>query len=435
MTARLTRKFAVVCLFAVAGPVLIGCENNHSKNMQQAEARWARARASVMMQLAQQQYEAGQLDKALVTLGKGIETDPNFARLQVLRGQILAEMGRDQAAAKCFELAIAMDPRSAEARYAMGVQMEKWRQFDKAAACYQDAHDLEPNNIHFVVALAEILGQLNRTGEALELIDRTLAVQEQSVALRVTAGGLCTARGDYEGAVNYYRDAARLANDDSDVTCSLAMAYFHCNQFDKARTLLEQIVQESKSPEAEEDVNVEQPVRTIAMGEVYTTLGDCYLATNQVRQARECFDKVVQLHPDQAGAWENVGKVALHQGRWGDALTAAQRAVAMNPKSPTAYMIRGFALSNQGYVDQALAAFQSAHRLAPRDVLLLCLLADSYRKLGDLGNARSVLVTALKIAPTDPLAGRMMNELAKAQFKDLPGGAAGGTATAGVNVQ
>jgi len=59
----------------------VGCQDVHSENVRLAEARWSRARASVMLQLAEQQYKSGQLDKALVTIGQASALDPSFPRL------------------------------------------------------------------------------------------------------------------------------------------------------------------------------------------------------------------------------------------------------------------------------------------------------------------------------------------------------------------
>ncbi len=441
----------ITALAAASGALLwAGCQNLHNENTKLAEARWARARSAVQLQLADQQFRSGQLDKALLTLGKALEIDPNFPKLHVLRGEILAEKGQGQAAVAAYELALSMDPKVAEAHYHCGVQLERWGQFDKALGHYQAAHELDPANACYVVAMAEMLGQLNRTSDALGLIDKTLAVQEQSVALRVTAGELCLSHNDYASAVRYFREAARLATDDSGIIRSLAMALYHSGKLDEARPYLEQLASQASrgdalakgrtagqaltgglraraggppqlsstvapgagdsgepaaSPDAEGD-------STAGLAELLSALGDCQLAARQPAKARQSFLQVVRLCPDRPEPYVNLCKVAVFEGQWPEALSNADQAIARSGDLASAHLTRGYALNQLNRPAEAVESLQTAHRLAPRDVLALCLLSDSHRKLGHEQPARDWLVRALQIAPTDPLANRMMNELA-----------------------
>ncbi len=426
MIADTIKKVLVLAALALA---LTGCENMHQKHSQVAEARWSRARAAVMQQLAEQQFANGQLDKALVTVGKALELDPAYPNLQVLRGRILAEKGQGQRAVASFELAIAMNVQAHQAHYHLGVQLEKYGQFEKALAHYGKAHEINPGSVPYGIATAEMLGRLERVGEALQLIDGMLASNEQSAALRMTGGELCMSAGQTARALGYYRDAARMAPDDVQIQRAYAVGLYRGNHYDQARPLLERLLDRGpggQSPLAAADGEQEQEL--VARGELLTALGDCYLAAGRYGDAADCFQDVVSKYPRQAGAWENLAKVALHQSRWGDAQSAAERAVALAPASHNAHLLRGFAMSNQGYLSEAASSFATAHQLRPGDVLPLCLLSDSYRRLGDYRSARQAVERALKIAPNDKLAGHMLHELANAEFEKSP-------ATAGVRVE
>ncbi|MDD4888518.1 MAG: tetratricopeptide repeat protein [Phycisphaerae bacterium] len=447
-TTKMIRRIGILVVFGSGMFAMVGCSDMHQENLQLAEARWSRARAAVQLQLGEQQYKTGQLDKALVTVGQASSLDPTYPRTQLLRGQILAEKGQGQAAVSAFDGAIALDSRCAEAYYCRGVQYEKWGQFDKALASYQLARSSAPGNVCYTIATAEILGHLNRLTEALALIDETLLGQEQSVSLRVTAGELCQAHGDNLKAAKYFREAARLATDDTTILRSLALALYRAGKYDEAKGYLEQL-NSQRTPEPVRSAGVEPRLSSTAdpkaaeaaeptsaeRAEVLSALGDCYLSAGQPESARNCFAELCRLCPKRADAWENMAKAALARGKWDEAAANADKALALASNSAGAQLIRGYALLQGGKPAEAVWAFQKAHRLAPKDVLMLCLLSESYRRTGNSESAREALVRALQIAPDDALANRMLNGLAKAGGKGVRDDAGTlPTVTAGVKV-
>jgi tetratricopeptide (TPR) repeat protein len=379
--------------------------------------------------------------------------DRNFAKLQTLRGQILAEKGQGQAAMVAFQSAIVLDSADPEPHYSAGIQYERWGQFDSALTHYEAAHSLAPTVDAYAVAMAETLGHLDRAAEALALLDEMLTREPQAVALRVTAGKLCQAQGEHERAAGYYREAARLASDDVSIQRSLAISLYRAGRYEEARTCLVQLVSQPESldgdpaPSAKlgqpgqpgQPGSLTDPMTTAASGRLFTpasgliasgsagpsadcvradraellaALGDCCLLTNRPAEARACFVELTTLCPKQATGWQGLARTALDLRRWDDAIAAADQALALAPQSPGVGMIRGYALIQSGRSAQAVPVFQQAHRQAPRDVLVLCLLADSYRQAGNLAAARETLVRAMQIAPDDPLALRMTKELA-----------------------
>jgi tetratricopeptide (TPR) repeat protein len=465
---------ALTALAALGG--LTGCEQDgHRESMQMAESRWSRARAAVMLQLADQQFKSGQPDKALATINQGARLDPNFAKLQTLRGQILAERGQGQPAVLAFESAIALDAAAPEPHYGCAVQYERWGQFDKALEHYQSAHSLAPNVAIYAIAQAETLGHLNRAAEALTLVDEMLVKQPQSVALRVTAGKLCQAQSEHDRATQYYRDAARLASDDLSIQRSLALSLYRAGHYDEARTCLMPLLDQPRlagdgegsgvikpPPPTVDPMAASVPGRSftpasglIASGsadpsadsaradrvELLAALGECCLCTNRPAEALRYFSELTRLCPKQPDGWQGQARAAVSLRQWDDAIAAADKALALAPESTGGCLVRGYALVQSGRAAQAVSAFQQAHRLAPRDVLVLCLLADSFSRAGNPASARETLIRATQIAPDDPLAQRMTRELASRDTgKKLPKPAAGEddsvppTVTAGVVV-
>jgi len=79
--------FAVIfCLF--------GCRNQQVTDKQAAMQRWGQARAKINIDLARQQFESGQVSKALVTASQAAETSPKYIPGHLLLGEILLEQNR-----------------------------------------------------------------------------------------------------------------------------------------------------------------------------------------------------------------------------------------------------------------------------------------------------------------------------------------------------
>ncbi len=139
---------------------------------------------------------------------------------------------------------------------------------------------------------------------------------------------------------------------------------------------------------------------------------------------------------EEAAALTNIGVGLSELGRYGDALTAFDKAVARNPRFFAAYPNRALAREKRGQVKGALEDYETALRLRPRDVgsligrgvlylkrgVLDLALKDfetaarldrksldaqynlglTYLALGRNGQAASAFTAALRIAPDDP---------------------------------
>lgn len=91
----------------------------------------------------------------------------------------------------------------------------------------------------------------------------------------------------------------------------------------------------------------------------------CELEPTDAAQARDSYQKALELDPDHAGAHVNLGRL-LHEG--GDPAAAEPhyaRALEVRPDDPTAAYNLGVALEDLGKLPEALLAYQKAVRLEP----------------------------------------------------------------------
>jgi HD-GYP domain-containing protein (c-di-GMP phosphodiesterase class II) len=74
---------------------------------------------NLFLQLADAYHRAGDSDRALGVLRKGLDTHPAFTPAFALLGEVLRQTGRHEEAAVCFEQLLELDPTDARAREAL----------------------------------------------------------------------------------------------------------------------------------------------------------------------------------------------------------------------------------------------------------------------------------------------------------------------------
>src|SRR5688572_22515142 len=121
----------------VAGSVLAlggGCAGNKKRMTakEHAEANWKGARSSVMFTLAQDQYKAGNFEKARQTADEALKLTPDSVPLRLLSAKLAIEQGQLERADNELQAARKLNPNDAEACFLSGVVCQRWQK-DQAA--------------------------------------------------------------------------------------------------------------------------------------------------------------------------------------------------------------------------------------------------------------------------------------------------------------
>lgn len=111
--------------------------------------------------------------------------------------------------------------------------------------------------------------------------------------------------------------------------------------------------------------------------------------------ALQRYRRAVELDPERATAWVNLGRLQRRAGRLDEARRAFDRALAERPGDPDAHLGRGLARVALGDLAGAEADFLRAARGAPNDAEPLLALGDLRRDLGALDAAASTYREAL----------------------------------------
>jgi tetratricopeptide (TPR) repeat protein len=107
----------------------------------------------------------------------------------------------------------------------------------------------------------------------------------------------------------------------------------------------------------------------------------CYLRLHQDRlaEAEPACKKAIELNVVNPRAWLNLASVHVRAGRWNDALTSADRALALKPNYAEAHYLAGVSAANLGLYPLAAAHVRTGLATEPSNPRLLAFKADLER--------------------------------------------------------
>ena len=131
------------------------------------------------------------------------------------------------------------------------------------------------------------------------------------------------------------------------------------------------------------------------------TLGIALQNLGRLEEALKAFDKAVQLKPDVAELWKNLGNVLVELKRPSDALLSFQHVLTLDPRHWEAAYRSAVVLHDSGRLEEAIKHFHLCDRLKPDHALTLRARARSLRDLNRLEEALKDSQRACALDPGD----------------------------------
>jgi len=425
MTPRTTSapwpSFLATALLTVG--LLGGCSSNQGKHkewVESADARWNGMRATALTDMAQGQFDSGQLDQAEATVRDAAAIAPDDPAVHLLAGRIAIETGLLERAYEHFGICIekstrppsanepagdggvpaakpeATGPHAADAHYFRAVVLQRWQRKDEALADYELAAKLDPEHPRRVLAVAETLVGLDRVDEAAALLEEKKFFFDQNAGCRVLLGHIHNMRGEFGRAVDNFREAALLDPTNPRIHEELAFAQVRNEDWAAAAATLGELT--ARDTHAHRD-------------DLWRSLAAAEVENGRHEEARDILANLTRRNPGEVADWIRLGETCWKMEDLGGALIAANRTVDLAPRRHEGYLLAGLVWQKRERPHEALQMFDAAADAAPTNATPVILRGIALQQSDRLAAAAEAYREALRRDPNDPRAAQLLSRL------------------------
>jgi predicted O-linked N-acetylglucosamine transferase (SPINDLY family) len=290
----------------------------------------------------------GQFDAAIKCYEKAITINPSYYKAHYNLGGVLQELGKLNSSIKSFERALSIKPDYAEAHNNIGNVFKELDQFDNAIKSFRRAIEIKPNYLEAHFNLGSIFQDLNNLEAAIISYERVLVIKPNFAELHNNLGVIFQGIGQLDSAQEHLEDAVRIMPDFS---------------------------------------------------EAFNNLGNVFKELNQLDRAINCFNKAVAINPNFDKAHNNIGNVFKELGQFDNAIKSYEMAISTNPNYAEAYDNLGSLLKVLGQKYDAVTSYQKSLTIKPNNSEVHNNLAVIFMELGELDASIKSYETALSINP------------------------------------
>ena len=294
--------------------------------------------------------------------------------------QAEARGGHVDAAVKTLQPWIAAHPADTTAQLALvGIRLDA-QQWEEAVSEARSASMQQPKSEPLAISLVRVLLATHHDAEARAAADQLVRAFPKDAAAHDAAGMTALAENQPSDAVAEFKSALALA-DNNIIRGHLSDA----------------LLKSGRPQEAEGTIRpwVEAHPNDVASRMV---LGDIYIATNRLDEARQQYEAVLDLQPNNVIAENNIAWALTGLHRSNEALAHAQHASTIAPKSADVLDTLGDIQRQIGKTSDAVRTLQQAATLQPANPAIQFHLAEALASNSQKEQARKILKT-LVMAP------------------------------------
>ena len=226
----------------VALAALVGCQSEQPRAREQASQRWNQARAQVKVQLAADQFEAGNLGAAAGELAEANRLYPNNPDLVPLQARVWLAEGKIMRAKELLERTHLGGTAQAEIEYLRGVVAQQQEHWDEALSAFRRAGELDDQEVAYVVAAAQAWLQLGQPRAALEFLQSATARFGWTNAYQAALAECCGQLGDHGAAASAWQRAAAAGDAEPSLRERLAVALYRAGRHAEAIPVLTELL-------------------------------------------------------------------------------------------------------------------------------------------------------------------------------------------------
>jgi tetratricopeptide (TPR) repeat protein len=315
--------------------------------------------------------------------------NPDCAPCHTNLGMLLADEGKNDAAAAHFETALRLDPNDEPAIGLGNVRMRQDR-FDEAAALCEQAARRAPRNAVARYNLGNAMRRLGRAEDAIARYREALALDPRSAATHNNLGSALLDVGNLDEAEAAFQETLRLSSGDTDAEINLGLLASAREEWTTAIEHFEHAL--GHAPEHPR------------LGPAHHALAKALEHAGRPGDAISHYEVAHRLAPDDAGVLDDLVVALLAQQRAGEAVGLLEATVARAPDTRGAAGNLAWikATSSEARWRDGTGAVRLAERAAAlagdQDADALDTLAAAYAEAGRLDDAVRTARWALALA-------------------------------------
>jgi tetratricopeptide (TPR) repeat protein len=335
----------------------------------------------------------GELENALDCYNEAINIKPNNAMAYYGKGSVLNKLEKYEMALECIDKALELsnyqyvDARIDDARIEKGLVLSKLGKYEEALECYNEAINIDPTNVRVYTGKGWVLSRLGRYGVALECNDKALELSNYQYAPAWNEKGFVLLKlGKYEEALECYTEAinidptnVRVYTGKGRVLSRLGRYGMALECIDKAlelkpedaETLADKGIVLSKMGEDNEALQwFDRALELSNYQHVHAWIGKGFALekTGKLEAALECYNKIIEIEPENTAAWNNKGFVLSRLEKSEEALECYNETLKIDLENVVAFKHRAFELKKTGRYKAPIPFSKISNKIL-RDIL------------------------------------------------------------------
>lgn len=391
----LKTRLPLILSAALIAASLTGCEASKAQTEQWADEgaqRWYSLKSEIALQMAEDQFNSGQLSLAENTIEESMVKDMENPGLWLMAGRIALEESKLETAYQRLNKAIAYGEENpnisikdkAKPYYYQGIVNQRWQRYDDAKAKYTLAYERDPEDVAYFLATVEMTIQLGQLDQAVEQLEDKAGYFDQNATVRALLGHVKRRQAKHAEAAMWFRQASMLAPEDMKLREEVARSLFDTGRFEEASRALRELIDTEYAG---------------TRPDLHRLLAKSYVNLDKLREAREVYNTITQLDPTSTRDWYQLGELAFRLGDEGTTLRAANRLINLTPDHYRGYLLAGMVWNRRDQLDRALSMFDRAAQLAPQQTIPLILRGMALQKNGRPAAAADAYKQALALDP------------------------------------
>jgi tetratricopeptide (TPR) repeat protein len=345
--------------------------------------------------------QAGDPAAAVELIGRAVVLRPDAHLYHGNLAEACRAAGDHERAAESCRAALRLWPDYPEALCSLGTSLTAMKHPAEAVESLRRAVALRPG---FVIAhnnLGLALRELGKLDEALGHLRRAVELEPAYAPARTNLGQMLLSRGRAEEALTQCQEAVRLQPDSAELHDNLGNVLRALDRLDEAWVECIHAVQ----------LDPGLPLANAHIGLILQKRG-------HLAEAVQWLNRAAELDPDCVEFWEWLADLHDERDESAASIPCWERVLALDPDRAGAHLSLGRALQDEGHLEEARARYLAASERLPQSGAPLLNLGWLHELLGEMDQAESLFRAALERQPRFPAPHARLATLLRGKLPD-----------------